>query len=104
MKRKYGKLWGIAILLMLQMMLLIFIVQLNSETEVPTSEYLDSFAVEVATAENDFTCFIKWWQKENAQPRQRAAAHGGVPCRPQAGRITDASRRKSAACFKGEIP
>ena len=70
MKRKYNKLWGIAVLLILQMMLLIFIVQLNSETEVPTSEYLDSFAVEVATAENDFTCFIKWWQKENAQQNE----------------------------------
>ena len=30
MKRKYNKLWGIAVLLILQMMLLIFIVQLNS--------------------------------------------------------------------------
>lgn len=70
MKRKYNKLWGIAVLLILQMMLLIFIVQLNSETEVPTSEYLDSFAVEIATAENDFTCFIKWWQKENAQQNE----------------------------------
>ena len=55
MRRKYGKLWGIAILLMLQMMLLIFIVQLNSETEAPTSEYIDSFGVEVATEKDDFT-------------------------------------------------
>ena len=70
MKRKYGKLWGIAILLMLQMMLLIFIVQLNSETEVPTSEYIDNFAVEVATEKNDFTSLIKWWQKENAQQNE----------------------------------
>ena len=53
MRRKYGKLWGIAVLLMFQMLLLIFIVQLNSEKEVSTSEYLDSFWVEVATEEND---------------------------------------------------
>lgn len=70
MRRKYGKLWGIAILLMLQMMLLIFIVQLNSETEAPTSEYIDSFGVEVATEKNDFTSLIKWWQKENAQQNE----------------------------------
>ena len=70
MRRKYGKLWGIAVLLMFQMLLLIFIVQLNSEKEVSTSEYLDSFWVEVATEENDFTCLIKWWQKENAQQNE----------------------------------
>lgn len=70
MRRKYGKLWGIAILLMLQMMLLIFIVQLNSETEAPTSEYIDSFGVEVATEKDDFTFLIKWWQKENAQQNE----------------------------------
>lgn len=70
MKRKCNKLWGIAILLILQMVLLIFVVRLKNQTETPTSEYLDSFGVEVSTETRDFACLIRWWQKENSQENE----------------------------------
>ena len=36
-------------------------------------------------------------QKEDAQPRHGAGANGGVPCRPQAGRVIFALLRAQAS-------
>lgn len=70
MQGKHYKLWSVMFAIILQIFLFMLIFQYKNADKTPTSEYLDSFGVEVTTKEDDFTCTVKWWKKENSQENE----------------------------------
>lgn len=70
MRGKYHKLWGILFVTMLQVILLLVIFSYKNAEKAPKSEYLESFGVQITTREDNFTCNVSWWQKEESSENE----------------------------------